>query len=205
MTGQVLSLLQMAKAPSHPSRYADAALVIIDAQREYSEGSLPLPNVAAATAEIAKLLGIARAQGVPVFHVVHHAPAGRGLFDESGPLVEILPQLKPADGETIIIKRLPNSFAGTDLAGKLKATGRREIVICGFMTHMCVSATARAALDLGFRNTVVAAATGTRALPDPLGGEPLSAEAVGRAALVELADRFSIVIRDSAAWQAGQG
>lgn len=202
MAAQVLSLLQMAKAPNHPSRYADAALVIIDAQREYAEGGLPLPGVAAATDEIAKLLSVARQQGMPVFHVVHH---GRGLFDESGPMAEILPQVQPAAGEAVVIKRLPNAFAGTDLAEQLKASGRKEIVICGFMTHMCISATARAALDLGIRNTIVAAATGTRALPDPLGGEPLSAEAVGRAALVELADRFSIVVRDCAAWQAGQG
>jgi len=61
------------------------------------------------------------------------------------------------------------------------------------MTHMCVSSTARAALDLGYRATVIADATATRALPDPTGGPDLAPEALQRAALAELADRFAVV------------
>ena len=72
-------------------------------------------------------------------------------------------------GETVLVKSLPNAFAGTPLADLVRATGRREIVIAGFATHMCVSATARSALDHGFRTTVVAAATATRDLPHVCG------------------------------------
>src|SRR5690349_14190012 len=66
-------------------------------------------------------------------------------------------------------KRLPNAFAGTGLEAAVRATGRRELILAGFMTHMCVSSTARAALDLGYRTTIVAGATATRDLPDPTG------------------------------------
>jgi nicotinamidase-related amidase len=58
---------------------------------------------------------------------------------------------------------------------------------------MCVSTTARAALDLGYETIIAADATATRALPDPLGGSAISAAELQRTALAELADRFALV------------
>ncbi len=194
-----LTLLQMAQAPLHPSPLGAAVLVVIDAQREYVEGKLPLTGVAPALAEIAALLDLARRQGMPVMHVFQHAPPGRGLFDPTGPFVAPAPQALPLAGEAIVTKRLPNAFAGTDLHQKIVDSGRREIVLAGFMTHMCVSATARAALDLGYRTSLVASATATRDLPDPVDGSVIPAAAVQRAALAAIADRFAIIVPDAAA------
>jgi nicotinamidase-related amidase len=61
------------------------------------------------------------------------------------------------------------------------------------MTHVCVNSTARAAFNHGYRPTVVASATATRALPNPVGGV-LPAEAVHTGALAALADIFAIVV-----------
>ena len=61
------------------------------------------------------------------------------------------------------------------------------------MTHMCVSSTARAALDLGYETTVVADATATRALPSVDGSSVISAETLHETALAALADRFSAI------------
>ncbi len=66
------------------------------------------------------------------------------------------------------------------------------------MTHMCISATARSALDHGYRAVVVGDATATRALPDALGGADIPAAEIHRAALAELADRFATVVRAAA-------
>lgn len=203
MTTAPRTLLQIAGAPTHPGPLAKAALVIIDAQLEYVTGSLPLDGVAAAIDEAARLLTLARGSGVPVFHIVQHAPPGRPLFAEDGPFAAIVPQLAPQEGETVVRKSLPNSFAGTDLHERIQATGRSELIIAGFMTHMCVSATARCATDLKYRSTVVAGATATRALPDPLGGT-IAAGTVHRTALAELADRFAVVVQDAAALTAAQ-
>ncbi|MEJ1933320.1 isochorismatase family protein, partial [Nostoc sp. NIES-2111] len=71
--------------------------------------------------------------------------------------------------------------------------GRSTMILAGFMTHMCISATARASLDLGIPATVVASATATRDIPDPLGGT-IPAETVHRTALAEIADRFASVV-----------
>jgi hypothetical protein len=63
----------------------------------------------------------------------------------------------------------------------------------------------RAALDLGYRTTVVADATATRDLPDPLmcpeSYGVQKAETVHRATLAALADRFAIVVRNARAWE----
>lgn len=193
------TLLQMAGAPLDPSPWDKAALVLIDAQREYVDGGLALPGVKPALAEAARVLDLARRNAAPLVHVVHHGRPGGALFDPNGPMSAIAQEVAPRPGETVIAKGLPNAFAKTALQDALQASGRKELVVVGFMTHMCVSATVRAALDLGYRTTVVANATATRDLPDPLGGvQP--AEAVHRATLAALADRFAVVVRGADAW-----
>jgi nicotinamidase-related amidase len=188
------TLLQMAGASNEPAPLSESAVVIIDAQNEYVEGKLPLTGVEPALDQIAQLLTAARAAGAPIIHVVHRGRAG-GLFDPLGKMFQIHPKAAPAAGEKIIEKELPNAFAKTALHLALQATERKGLVLAGFMTHMCVSATARAALDHGWKTTVVGDAAATRDLPDPLGGEPIAAVALHRAALAEIADRFALVTR----------
>lgn len=189
------TLLAMAGASPEPTPLAQSTLVIIDAQMEYVDGKVPLAGIGPALDTLADLLARARAAGSPVVHVVHQGKPG-GLFDpETGGLVA--PQATPQDGEQVVGKTLPNAFANTGLHDVLQGIGRPSVTFAGFMTHMCISASARSALDHGYGITVAADATATRALPDPLGGV-LSAEAVHRAALAALADRFGAVVPASA-------
>jgi nicotinamidase-related amidase len=186
------TLLQMAGISATPARLSEAAVVVIDSQREYVDGAMPLPLVQPALDEIERLLGRARAQEAPIIHVVHHGRAG-GAFAPGSAGAEIAPQAAPAPGEAVIAKRLPNAFASTDLADRVAALKRPTIVLVGFMTHMCVEATARAAIDLGLKATVVASATATRDLPDPLTGATVTAAEVQRNALTAMADRFATI------------
>ncbi|MGL4324330.1 MAG: cysteine hydrolase family protein [Beijerinckiaceae bacterium] len=187
------TLLQMAGADLNPCRFSDSAFVIIDAQNEYmAEGKLPLTGIVPALKNIAALLEKARAAGAPVIHVAHKGGAG-GAFDPAGPGFAFAPGATPIAGETVVEKPLPNSFAKTNLHDALAATGRKSLILAGFMTHMCVSTTARAALDLGYRTTVAADACATRDLPDALGGPAMTAHEIHRAALTELSDRFAII------------
>jgi hypothetical protein len=89
---------------------------------------------------------------------------------------------------------LPNSFVGTSLLDLLSETGRRELILAGFMTHNCVSSTARAALDLGYRTTIDPIACATRDLPDGLGGV-VAAQPVHDVSLAALSDRIAIIAR----------
>lgn len=192
------TLLQMAKANLAPAKLADASLVLIDIQNEYVSGPIALPEADAAIANAATLLAKARSAGTPIIHVTHRGRAG-GMFDRDAERGAIVAQLAPLEGEAVVEKELPNAFVRTDLQSRLEATGRKEIILIGMMTHMCVSSTARAALDLGFRTTIDASACATRDLPDGLGGV-IPARTVNAVALVELSDRFAIIVRDNSAF-----
>lgn len=186
------TLLQMAGADGGASALSDSVLIVIDAQKEYTEGRLPLPGAAAALGAIGRLLARARAGDVPIVHVMH---AGRGgsLFDPDGPTFPAADKAVPGPGEPVVRKGLPNAFAGTDLAAHLTATDRKNLILCGFMTHMCVDATARAATDAGYRVTVLSDATATRDLPAAVGGGVVTAADLHRAALTGLSDRFAAI------------
>lgn len=189
------TLLEMAGVTPAPSSLSQAAVVVIDAQHEYVDGKLPLAGAGRALAEIAALLARARAAGTPVIHIQHRGKSG-GAFGPDTPGYPIADKAGPIAGEPVIQKALPNAFAGTDLKAQLDAIGKTEIILAGFMTHMCVEATARAAIDLGLKATVIAAATATRDLPDPLTGQPVAAAEVQRNALTALNDRFATVVPD---------
>jgi nicotinamidase-related amidase len=188
------TLLQMAGAPLEPSRFSESAVVIIDAQNEYVNGKLPLVGIAPALDNIAILLKAARAAGSPIIHVQHKGRVG-GLFDPGADAFKLAPQAASAPGEAIVEKPLPNAFAQTNLQDLVTKTGRKQLIIAGFQTHMCISSTVRAALDLGYRTTVIADAAATRDLPDPTGGPAFAAAELHRAALAGLADRFAIVAK----------
>jgi len=187
-----MTMLQMAGATPTPATMADGVLLIIDAQREYTDGLLPLPGVQAAVDALAGLLDKARAAGAPVVHVRHKGPGK--AFNPSSTGFEIVAPLTPRAGETIVDKGLPNAFAGTELAKILAAAGRKNLIVGGFMTHMCVSATVRAATDNGYMSTIAADTVATRDLPDALGGETVSADAINRITLAALSDRFAWVV-----------
>ncbi len=187
------TLLELSGADLKPPRLRDACLVLIDLQYEYLAGPIALPDARGAIANTAKLLARARDAGTPIFHIAHKGRSG-GLFDRSAERGAIVAELAPRPGEPVIEKGLPNSFAGTDLAARLAATERKDIILAGLMTHMCVSSTARAGLDLGYRITVDANSCATRDLPDGRGGS-IAAAIVHDVALAELSDRFAIIAR----------
>lgn len=187
------TLFQLRGLSLAPARLTDAALVIIDAQGEYRSGRMALPGIDAAAGRIAALLERARAAGTPIVHVTQAGQPG-ALFDPETACGAILPEAAPIAGEPVIVKKLPNAFAGTELHARLQQAGHRNLIMAGFMTHMCISASARAALDLGYQSTVIADATATRALPSHDGAAAIPAETVHRIALAELADRFAVVV-----------
>jgi nicotinamidase-related amidase len=186
------TLLDHAGVQSKPAALSEATIVVIDAQYEYLDGRVPLHGVSQALERIDDLLRRGREAGAPIIHIVQQGRSG-GLFDPDTKGSKIINGMAQA-GEAVISKPLPNSFAKTDLDAHLKASGRGAVIVAGFMTHMCVSATARAALDLGYRTTVVADATASRAIPDPVSDGNIEGADVHRVALAELADRFATVV-----------
>ncbi|MGE4372331.1 MAG: cysteine hydrolase family protein [Xanthobacter sp.] len=189
------TLVQLAGLPAAKLNLDESVLVVIDAQREYVDGLLPLEGVQPALDRIGKVLELMRARGVPVIHVQHQAPAGSGApFDVSGMGYAFAEPSIPAPGEVVVQKTKPSSFYKTDLLERFEATGRKTMIFVGFMTHMCVSTTARIASHLDIPAFLIGDCAATRALPDPMGSEDVPAEVIHRAALAEINDCFATVI-----------
>src|SRR5258707_4918997 len=173
-----MTMLQMAGATPTPATMVDGILLIIDAQREYTDGLMPLPGVQPAIDALAVLLEKARKAGAPIVHVRHQSKGK--AFNPSSSGYEIVAPLAPRAGEVIVDKGLPNAFAGTDLLKHLAANGRKNLIVGGFMTHMCVSATVRSATDNGYMSTIAADTVATRDLPDATGGPAITADPIQR-------------------------
>ncbi|PBC70511.1 nicotinamidase-related amidase [Streptomyces sp. TLI_235] len=173
-------------------RLADATLVMIDFQHTYRTGVMALEGADQALEAGARLLAAARAAGTPVVHVVNDGGEGTP-YDIRAEIGAICPEVAPVDGEPVVVKRVPNAFHGTDLAERLGELGEgRDLVLAGFMTHMCIAFTAQEAFNLGLRPTVVAEATATRALAAP-DGAVLPAATLQAAALTTIGDLFGTV------------
>jgi nicotinamidase-related amidase len=190
------TLRELASLPSRPSALAESTLVLIDCQHTYTQGVMELDGVAAALEQAAALLERARSAGIPIIHIQHSDGPG-SLYDVEGESGAIVAQVAPREGEPVVVKQYPNSFVQTDLDDRLKALGASNLVLAGFMTHMCVNSTARGAFNLGYAPTVVAAATATRSLPDVY-GKPLPANLIQDASLAAMSDLFAIVVADEA-------
>lgn len=136
-----------------------SALLLIDIQNDYFpsfDGSkMPLPNMDAATANAADLLSASREAGVKVIHVKHVMTSDAAPFFHPGTKgAELHDSVAPTVEESIIEKARPNSFVGTALEQLLREDQIERLFICGAMSQMCVDATVRAAVDLGFKVTV---------------------------------------------------
>lgn len=187
------TLRVLADLPQQPVNLSQSTLVLIDCQNTYTRGVMELEGVQAALEEAAALLDRARTAGIPVIHI-QHSDGPDSLYDIEGESGAIVPIVAPREGEPVVVKQYPNSFVQTDLDDRLKAVGASNLVLAGFMTHMCVNSTARGAFNLGYAPTVVAAATATRALPGLGSDDTVPAAAMQTASLAGMADLFAVVV-----------
>lgn len=170
----------------------DSALVMIDCQNTYRSGIMQLTGVEEALQEAQKLLHMARALKIPVFHIRHDAGPGTP-YDVNAPIGAIADEVAPVAGEAVITKNYPNAFIQTDLDAQLKAAGVKNLVLAGFMTHMCINSTAHGAFNLGYNVAVVASATATRPL-QAANGKVLSAQEVHDGAIASTRDLYAAII-----------
>ncbi|WP_444676978.1 cysteine hydrolase family protein [Halomonas sp. E19] len=180
-----------------PARLQDSALILIDCQNTYRTGVMRLEGVEEALGEAQRLLERARELKVPVIHIRHDAGPG-SPYDVEAEIGAIADCVAPIAGETVITKHYPNSFVGTELDATLKSLGATQLVLAGFMTHMCVNSTAHGAFNLGYAPTVVASATASRAL-DTGTGQHMPAQDVHLAALAATRDLYASVVDSVAA------
>ncbi|WP_274653645.1 cysteine hydrolase family protein [Paenibacillus humicola] len=127
--------------------HGSAALLIIDAQKGFMNDVF---DASEAIGNIRRLLEAAREAKLPVIQTQEmHRPSlvdfGRELDGAEGihclegsEDVDIVDELRPLEGEYIIVKRRYSAFFATDLEILLKGLGVRTLIVCGFMTDVCV-------------------------------------------------------------------
>ena len=178
----------------------NSALIMVDCQNTYRRGVMQLTNVEPAIIEAQKLLQMARDLKVPVIHIQHDAGVGTP-YDVTAEIGAISAEVAPKNGENVITKNYPNAFIATPLEAQLKALGIENVVLAGFMTHMCINSTARGAFNLGFKPTVVASACATRSLIGA-NGKTIDAQVMHDSALAAVRDLFAVVVDDVASLKA---
>lgn len=172
------------------------AIIVVDLQNEYlPSGKLPLVGIEQAVGNAAKVIEAARSSGDKVVHVRHENRADAPFFVPGTSGVEIIPAVRPGEGEAILVKHYPNSFRETELKRLLDAEGVEQVVIVGAMSHMCIDATSRAAADFGYATIVVHDACATRDLA--FDGATVPAAQVHAAYMSALASAYAKVVPTS--------
>ncbi|MDY7527331.1 MULTISPECIES: cysteine hydrolase family protein [Cryobacterium] len=132
-------------------------IVVIDIQKDYFPGgAYPLSGSESAAVVARGVLDSARATGTTVIHFQHIATEADATFFVPGTTgVEIYPLVAPVTPERHFTKGSANAFVDTGLERLLRAENIDHLVVMGMMSSMCIDATSRAALDLGFAVTIV--------------------------------------------------
>ena len=123
-------------------------LMVVDVQVGVVQDAWEMPRVAA---NVARAVERARNQGIPVIWVQHASDE----LPHGSPQWQWVPELVPAETETLIHKQFNSSFEQTKLEEELARIGATHITLAGAMTNWCIRATAYAALERGYDLTLV--------------------------------------------------
>lgn len=176
-------------------RDKNPALLLIDIQKGMDEEAYWGGNRNNRDAEIkcAQILQQWRALNLPIFHVQHSSQNPKSKLHHTHPGFEIKEEVKPIDGEPVIVKNVNSAFIGTDLKERLDQVRITTLVIVGLTTNHCVSTTTRMAGNYGYETILIADATATF---DRIGinGEKYSSEVIHLTTLASLQEEFATVM-----------
>lgn len=170
------------------------ALIIVDLQNDYfPDGRWPLVGIEDAAANARLVLNRFREKKMAVVHIRHEFPADNAPFFAPGSHgAQINELVMPNDEEPVVLKHHPNAFRDTNLKTLLDGQGIRKLTILGAMSHVCIDATVRAAVDFGYDVTVVHDAIATRDLE--FEGTTVPARQVHAAYMAALAFAYAQVV-----------
>ena len=139
------------------------ALVVVDVQRAFFEGSVAVPDAERLLAAIKTQLVAARAARAVVVYLQNDGSSETG--DAPGTDGWEL-ALEPGVGELVLRKAQDDGFSGTKLEAVLRDGGVAACSIAGVLSEMCVAATARRAIGLGFGVVMARDSHGTYDVPE---------------------------------------
>jgi nicotinamidase-related amidase len=130
----------------------DCALVVVDMQEPFLKA---IHGREALTQNVLLLIHAARILGIPTLSTVQYASRMGDTVPEIADALEGIPALD----------KLCFSCAGAEtFTEALAATGKKQVVLCGVETHICVSQTAHDLLHAGYAVHVSPDAVSSRTL-----------------------------------------
>ncbi|MBN1213755.1 MAG: hydrolase [candidate division Zixibacteria bacterium] len=128
----------------------NAVLVIVDVQGKLAT---LMYEKEAFYENVEKLIRGAQALELPIFW-------NEQLPDKLGETIpqikKLLPDLKP------LVKKSFSCCGNTDFSARLRATGRKQVLLCGMEAHVCVYQTAQDLLNTGYEVYLAADAVSSR-------------------------------------------
>ncbi|MFH1031751.1 MAG: isochorismatase family cysteine hydrolase [Chloroflexota bacterium] len=169
-----------------------SALIIVDMQndflneaghfgklaKQYPERKIDMEFLGSTIPNVKRLAVAFRAAKRPVIYLAHIVkedysdaafpywrsppPKKREFLVEGMWGAQITDELKPQDGEHLVIKKGFGGFYNTHLDTVLRNLGVTTCVMCGVTTAVCVSTTTREGVELNYRMIVVSDAVAER-------------------------------------------
>ena len=183
------------------------ALLIIDAQREYSVSDRPLfvSDFKETTEKINMISASFREKGIPVFIVKHeHDSSGLDVgrmgdfspdevFLQGSEFSQLDDSLEVSETDIVVAKTRYSAFVNTKLESYLRTLEIDTLVITGYMTGYCCVTTARHAHDLDYKVLYIDDATSGPAFGD-LGFGDVSIDEIKKVVATLLAGGVAEVI-----------
>ncbi len=142
--------------------------------RENPEAKIDFPFIAGTVPQVAQLIAAFRKAGRPVVYIAHvlkpdysdaqfpYWRATRGSLSDNRTFItegswgaQIIDDLKPQDGEHVVIKKGFGGFSNTPLDTILRNLGVNTCVVSGVTTCVCVSTTVRGGVEHNYRMILV--------------------------------------------------
>ncbi len=159
------------------------ALLVIDVQREYFDGALPIRYPVGHLNHILEVMDAANRAKMPTVVVRHHQPdLNSPVFCKDSPMWQLHDEVAARPRDILIDKQLPGSFTNTPLDQFLKDKKVETVTITGYMTQVCCDTTARQAFHRGYKVEFLSDATGTLDVANKAGS--VTAEQLHTAILV---------------------
>ncbi|GHG44155.1 cysteine hydrolase family protein [Streptomyces hydrogenans] len=169
-------------------------LLVVDVQSAFVTGDGAVPDAARLVDRTAGLIARARAAGALVVHIQNDGPPG-GEDEPHTPGWELHHPVEPGPAEVVLRKPHDDGFRDTGLGDLLAGRGTRAVAVCGVMSEMCVQATARAALERGYRVVVPHDAHATQDCPAVPGvADTVPAAVVSRVAAYALGSDAEVTV-----------
>jgi nicotinamidase-related amidase len=125
------------------------ALIVVDMQAAFVSGAEAVPEAAGLLVTVTDLMRRARERDSLVVQLQNDGPPG-SPDEPHTPGWELYLPARERNAEYVTRKDTDDGFHQTELSSILTGHGIRHLAVCGVMSEMCVSATTRSALNLGY-------------------------------------------------------